>query len=323
MDEFYIYIYSDPRVTIKDNFEMIPNNFLPLYVGKGKRDRLYHHLKYLEKGYKGYNQDLKKEIRNILSDGFEPIIIKLFENLSENDAFLKERLIIELIGKREDGGYLLNKTNGGNGFSGYKYSPERLVIAKEEYYKRFPINQTGENHPMYGKYHTQETKDMISKSHKNLPQEYINTLHERFPENSGETHPMYGKHHKEETKKILSLKNTGKKHTDDSKRKISEANKGRIYSEETKDKISKKLRGRKLSEDHKQKLSIVKIGKKTWNYGISNNIIIQYDLNLGFIKEWDNLIDLESAGFQKSNVINVCKGNRKSHRGFIWKYKTQ
>lgn len=30
---------------------------------------------------------------------------------------------------------------------------------------------------------------------------------------------------------------------------------------------------------------------------------------------WEN-------GFQKSNVINVCNGKRKSHRGYIWMYKS-
>lgn len=44
----------------------------------------------------------------------------------------------------------------------------------------------GENNPMYGKYHTQETKNKMSEALK------------------GENHPMYGKHHTEETRKKLS-----------------------------------------------------------------------------------------------------------------------
>jgi hypothetical protein len=42
-----------------------------------------------------------------------------------------------------------------------------------------------------------------------------------------------------------------------------------------------------------------------WN----KNTILSGDLN-------------EYYGFQKSNVINVCTGKRKSHGGFIWKYKS-
>jgi len=80
----------------------------------------------LERDYKGYNVDLKEALRSILSDDKEPIILKIYDNLTEKDALELERRLIKEIGKKTDGGFLLNKTNGGNGTSGYKYSPERL-----------------------------------------------------------------------------------------------------------------------------------------------------------------------------------------------------
>lgn len=44
----------------------------------------------------------------------------------------------------------------------------------------------GENHPMYGKHHSEETRKKLSEA------------------NKGENNPFYGKHHTEETKKKIS-----------------------------------------------------------------------------------------------------------------------
>lgn len=53
------------------------------------------------------------------------------------------------------------------------------------------IHNKGENHPMYGKQRSEETKRKMSESHK------------------GENHPLYGKQHSEETKRKMSeAKNT-------------------------------------------------------------------------------------------------------------------
>ena len=49
--------------------------------------------------------------------------------------------------------------------------------------------------------------------------------------------------------------------------------------------------------------------------------IKQYDLNGNFIKEWDYIILIEKElGISQGNIINVCKGKRKTAGNFIWKY---
>ena len=40
------------------------------------------------------------------------------------------------------------------------------------------------------------------------------------------------------------------------------------------------------------------------------------------IKEWNNLIELSENGFSKPNILMVCSNKRKTHAGFIWKYKS-
>lgn len=44
---------------------------------------------------------------------------------------------------------------------------------------------------------------------------------------------------------------------------------------------------------------------------------------ISFMKEWDSDIDIErDLGFNKINIRSCCRGVRKTHKGFIWKYKT-
>ena len=49
--------------------------------------------------------------------------------------------------------------------------------------------------------------------------------------------------------------------------------------------------------------------------------ILQFTLDGVFIKEWDSIAECGRNGFQTSAVIMCCKGKRKTHKGFIFKYK--
>lgn len=77
--DYYVYMYIDPM------------NFEPFYVGKGKGDRLFHHMNEKGKGNK------ITKIKMILDSGNYPIISKIHENLTENAALNLEReKIIEI-----------------------------------------------------------------------------------------------------------------------------------------------------------------------------------------------------------------------------------
>ena len=79
----------------------------------------------------------------------------------------------------------------------------------------------GENNPMYGKKHSEETRKKMREHHADV---------------SGENHPMYGKKHSEETRKKMrehhadvSGENNpfyGKKHSEETRKKMSDAIKG-------------------------------------------------------------------------------------------------
>jgi hypothetical protein len=153
----------------------------PYYIGKGENDRIY------KKG-KGEIRPPKDKSR----------VIFLKQNLTEEEAFRHEIYMIAVFGRKDLGtGILRNRTNGGDGISGYN--------------------------------HTEETKILISNSHKGK------NLTEEHKKKVGDS--LRGKKKKplsDETKKKLSLSlkgrkswNEGKPFSDEVKRKMSESNKGR------------------------------------------------------------------------------------------------
>lgn len=122
----------------------------------------------------------------------------------------------------------------------------------------------GENNGMYGKTHSQEVKDFISKNNKGriLSEEArkkISMIHkgrvfskqhiERLSiSKKGKNNPMYGKPKSEECKQKMSdsLKGEksywfGKHHSEETIQKLREVNLGKNQSEETKRKRSKAL----------------------------------------------------------------------------------
>ena len=81
MDDYYVYVYIDPR------------NFEEFYYGKGKGSRKDAHL--------GDDSDNEKarRIRSIRRDGLEPIIRVIAGGLSQDDAFLIETTLLWKLGK--------------------------------------------------------------------------------------------------------------------------------------------------------------------------------------------------------------------------------
>ena len=149
----------------------------PYYIGKGKGRRLY------EKHQKGISVPKDKSR-----------IIYLKQNLTEEEAFKHEKYMIVVFGRKDLGtGILHNKTDGGDGASGYVFSEEtkrKLSEAKK------------------GKKHSEETRRKQSERMK------------------GENNLNYGKSPSEETRRKRSEANKGKKHSEETRRKQSEAKKG-------------------------------------------------------------------------------------------------
>lgn len=161
------------------------------YVGKGTRSRCKQHL--TDKQSYAFNKRLNGYIRNLINSNNIPIIKKIAENLTEEEAYLLEESEIKKYGRVgfEENGILLNILESGR-----------------------PPRFEGENHPWWGRKHTEETKAKISKTKKeNLE--------------NGITKKRTGFTHTEETKQKIGNKNKGRKRTEEAIEKTRQANLGR------------------------------------------------------------------------------------------------
>jgi hypothetical protein len=110
-NNFYIYVYLDPRKPGNFVYGEYKFDFEPFYVGKGIDDRFKMHL--YESVSKRSTPKLNK-IRSIFEQKLVPIIIKIYEGLIEVDAYNLESQIIQIIGRCDlIKGPLVNLTDGG------------------------------------------------------------------------------------------------------------------------------------------------------------------------------------------------------------------
>ena len=50
--------------------------------------------------------------------------------------------------------------------------------------------------------------------------------------------------------------------------------------------------------------------------------ILQYDINGGFIKEYDSIVDAaNTVNGSKSSICGCCRGKNKTASGYVWKYE--
>lgn len=141
MNNYYVYQYINPLTK------------QPYYIGKGKDNRCYIHLNLkstFNKRFNGYNKKL-------ISQGIQPIIIKIKENMTEKDAYNLEEKLIKKYGRKgiDDNGILLNilQESKAPNRQGKKHKQKSIIKMRRQ---RQNINAH-----FYGKKHTNETKEKI------------------------------------------------------------------------------------------------------------------------------------------------------------------
>ena len=125
----------------------------------------------------------------------------------------------------------------------YKRPASELIFMKHS--EHSSLHDEGENHPMYGKKHSEESRKKNSESHK-------------------------GKHHSDESKKKMSEAQKGKPKTEEWRKRIGEANKGKHLSEEHKKRLSEANKGNTATK-----------GKHWYNNGKINKMA--YECPEGFV----------------------------------------
>lgn len=103
--------------------------------------------------------------------------------------------------------------------------------------KHSSLHKAGENHPMYGKHHSAESRAKMSAAQigKKCSEE---TRAKLSAARIGKNNPFFGRHHSEEIRKKIGASNKGQKRSEDTREKISAA----LNKPETRAKMSTRAR---------------------------------------------------------------------------------
>lgn len=246
MNQFYSYIYLDPRKPGNYEYNGCRFPFEPFYVGKGCGDRYKPRTKICN----NVNRYLINKIKKIRIDN---VIIE-FSNIkiSNEKACDFEKALISMIGRLDlKKGPLLNCTDGGEGSPGTIRSEETCIkIGKA----------------LKGRKRSKEFCRRISEAKKKNNWMSGRKLSlERIEEMRQASLDMWKK--RRENREIIR-----RKHTPEAIEKIRQASIGRICSKETRAKISKAHIGMKPSVETREKISkrireIAKRGAEHPSYG--------------------------------------------------------
>ena len=48
--------------------------------------------------------------------------------------------------------------------------------------------------------------------------------------------------------------------------------------------------------------------------------VYQYTMDWVLVREWESIRECGRNGFNQGNIVSCCKGERKTHKGYRWKY---
>lgn len=74
-------------------------------------------------------------------------------------------------------------------------------------------------------------------------------------------------------------------------------------------------KGKIISEDTKEKMS-----KANVNNPKKSKQIVQLTLDGELVKVWESVNECGRNGFDQGNVSRCCRGERKTHKGYVWRY---
>lgn len=192
MNNAYVYLLIDPR------------NNLPFYVGKGQGNRCDFHVS--EAKYYTKRKSLKLgKIRKLLSLGLLPIIKKVEENVSDEQALDFECLLIAEI--RDLGIPLTNMTDGGDGAKGYKHTEEYKQRMREKFTGRV---FTEEHRQKMRKPKSEQGRENIAKARADLNYRPSEETKRKISEAlKGRPSSMKGRVHTDEAKAKMSAQRKG------------------------------------------------------------------------------------------------------------------
>lgn len=324
MQNSYIYIFLDPDYSevVEFSFNNINYKFNNriIYVGKGSfNDKGYNRIrahfygkKYIKKHFYYWLDKREKQYgRDFLINNY---VIKLIDNLTDEDAFKKEEELVKLLGRNDLGtGTLLNLSDGGMG--GVSPSKETIEKISTKNKGKFVGNKNGNygngnkylgelNH-YYGKTHTEEIKSKMRRYYLVYnKEENVNYYTDNFGEfckNFNFTWTVY--RHKLGCGKFYLNKWQIKKITKD------------IFLTETKN--LERTNNYYCIKNTEEYLQINIKNKTNQKYSV-----ILYDKNFNLIETFNNVKDAAEYRKVKDDTISkYCTKKIKDSKEYIWEYK--
>jgi hypothetical protein len=191
-----------------------PNTNQPFYIGKGKGDRARSHLT-PNKNTNNPRKDAK--IAEIRASGTEPQVIYIFENLTNNEAYIKEEELIKSLGRigYDENGILTNIKIDAKPPS--QKGKKRAFT--EEHKRKLSERLKGKSKtaPPWNKGLSKESDERIKKGAVNRS-------------NAGNNHQIGQKYSEDRIEKI-SKKLSGRKMTEEQISKMSLSKKGKSWEE--------------------------------------------------------------------------------------------
>ena len=167
----------------------------------------------------------------------------------------------------------------------YQITAEEYEAVKKMYGKMLSENNSGENNPMYGKHHSEETR--------------IHWSELRKGKNTGKDNPMYGRSHSEETRTKISIANSNL--SEEARAQRSNAARKRFEEQpEIRKKISQSRKGKYAKENHPGAKLVLCVETKC----IYKATIIAAD----------------NTNVDVTGIRKCCSGERQMAGGYQWKY---
>jgi LEM3-like protein/NUMOD3 motif-containing protein len=193
--KYYVYLFLDPTKFGPFKYSDFNCKSEPFYVGKGssKRWKFHFHKMAMKRDS---NRKKVEKIKDLLNTGYkkEDLVLIIEKNLSEENSFELEQLLISKIGRMDYfSGPLLNMTNGGDGSSNPSEETRRKMTESRKGLlagnKNPMFGMKGKLHPNWGIPSSEETKQKMKDNHSDFRKE---------------KHPMWGLSHKQESRDKMS-----------------------------------------------------------------------------------------------------------------------
>lgn len=274
-------------------------------------------------GYGEQQMAFKRAIDKYGWDGFEHIVVA--ENLTQQEASDMEVALIDIYKSNcrryYNPSYGYNMTDGGEGSSGRACTEETKKKIGEKAKERL---SNPENHPWFGKHHTEESREKMSKTRKGRPalnkgvkasEETRRKLSEsRKGTNIGVDNPNYG-----HGKAVMQLDKNGIIIAEYST--ISEA--ARVIGVGA-DGIASCCRGKTQTASGYQWIYQKDYDPNKSYIFVNRRIkpVVQIDKDGNFLKEYQSISEAEKETSIDNRFISmVCKNKRRTAHGFRWMYK--